>query len=261
VRVLIPRCMTLYGCLWLLPPAVCAQVVEPNAIFAEHADDLPIESCQTWLSLTAASPDPAVRSASDAEKTDHRLEQFLIQTALGQVQRQGPTLSLRFAAHTFQLTDRCDDQQRVRYRLQDIRHLHLTWTVREDTGERVRYLLIEPASNRQLVLNTSPVFAPNQWSFAVVDEQQHDGFLQHSVQVYDWRDSAWQRGYDHSQMQRCAACRAPLWATASAAQPIIQWDDDQHMSITFAQSTTDGLPAQTLRIEHDPQHGWQADTR
>jgi len=215
-----------------------AQVINDANLWENAEQNSPVwVSCEGWLALTAAVPTVQRQHVTPQERQDIRLEQLLIQTSLGQVIRQSATLHLRVNKQHYQLTDQCDEQHRVRYRLQDIRHLNLTWIIREETAQQVRYLLISPMSSQlnggQLVVNSLPVFSPHQQSFVVMDEQTLDGAVQYTIRLYDWHLTGWQRSYEQVRLQVCRQCRPRQWADA-ATPPYIEWQENDQVWISSA---------------------------
>jgi hypothetical protein len=239
-----------------------AQVVDAATLWAEpDQNGAATLSCDRWLALTTQQGQP-LHASTPQEREDMRLEQLLMQTSLGQVSRQGATLHLRVANQHFRLTDHCDAHQRARYRLHDIRHLNLTWTIREETADHIRYLLITPLSapvtGRQLVVNGRPVFSPNQQSFAMIDEQWLDGARQRTIRLYDWHATGWQRQYEQMRLQPCRQCQPRQWVDA-ATLPQIEWQGDDRVVI-HATTHPDEPPHESLAdigLQRTTTQSWQ----
>lgn len=239
--------------------AASAVVVEPYMMFAPDPsltppNNIPATSatsnvssvgqpdpCTAWLSAAVAlSPVDTIKPDLFAADTAQRnTERVLLQSALGQVQRKGLTLFVRLADHTAALTDRCDIQERVRYRLYAIQHLQLSWTIQEDRALSQRYLLIDPATQQQLVLDAAPVFSPNQQAFALAQDRIESGLRLRTVSLYERTPDGWQRRYDDNSLHACESCQISTMDTSdTAVQPVqlpqINWHNNQQLDVQFA---------------------------
>jgi hypothetical protein len=257
-----PTVMLCLGALLLWPSLSDGQVIDFATLQAEpDPNSMAAVSCGSWLAPTR-QPTEQVQTTTPQEREDVRLEMLLMQLSLGQVTRQGATLHLRVGNQHFKLTDQCDQDRRVRYRLQDIRHLNLTWTIREETADHIRYLLMTPLASQpngqQLVVNAPPVFSPNQQSFVVVDERPLDGVQQRTIRLYDWHATGWQRQYEQMRLHACRLCQPRQWVD-SATQLTVEWQNDDRVVI-HAPSRLGEPPHQSMAdvwLQRTAPQAWQ----
>jgi hypothetical protein len=215
---------------------------EQDIIDIDHPADAQT-TCQAWR---------------DANAVARHAESLLIQSALGDVQRQGDTLLLDWQKHRYTLDDQCDDaslEQRVAYQLQDIRHLQLSWVVSEQTAQRTRYLLIDPLHDNQLVLPAFPVFSPDQQRFIMIHETIQNDTVVQRMHIYQYQDQHWVRQYEQSRIQLCETCQNKLWQP-----PQIEWLTDQQIQVELNPIRVDEVfrpVVRRLRLYQQPNGQWQ----
>lgn len=206
-------------------------------------DATAFNSCQAWR---------------DVNEAPRHAESLLIQSSLGYIQRQADTLSLNWKKHRYQLVDQCDDhapELRVAYLLQDIRHLQLSWVVSEQTAHRIRYLLIDPEHDHQLVLPAMPSFSPDQQRMIMIHETVQNDTVQQSMQIYHYNGQQWIRQYEQSRIQVCETCQNNLWQA-----PQIEWLTNQQIQIELTPIRMDDAlrpVVRRLRLYQQPDGKWQ----
>ena len=133
-------------------------------------------------------------------------EQLLLQQTLRQISRQGATLNLKIANPPIQLSDRCDDDVVVRYRIIDIRHHIDTWTIEQATPQQVRYLLMSFDGKQQLVVDTPPIFSEDSTYFALFKASVLTDAVSTQLSIYRYDPSGWKRELEQWRIQPCPSC-------------------------------------------------------
>ncbi len=145
-------------------------------------------------------------------------EAVLTQQSLQRVSRRGSTLTLHLKPKNIQLTDRCDEQVIVRYRLVDIRHQIDHWVIEEATPQGRRYLLIEPKArdSQQWVVDSLPIFSEDSHFFGLFEVHLQPDTLETKLVLYRKDQQGWTRDVEQWRIQPCFVChleqdRQPFW--------------------------------------------------